>query len=850
MLLLRRTPLVAAAAASAMVLRTPPRAESTTSPSAPSSRLRTMHEALVSGALGRRYTSASALSPSGLEWALSFVASDLRSNARVVQAQIVQLGAEISGVARTAATLPVDPTVRVSTCASHSLELRQCVFDDGKKLAVEVWSTEHGVRLARRVVDGVGTGAMAPGVFGTPQFSPSGSAVAWVGERLPAGAKADGYWPTGDKKDEKGGATSGDRKAAEAASAVVAGKYDLGDMRGSGELLLVHNSLLCVWDWRRDAIATLKAEELIPADDLPRGGVAVGSHIAFDGTDDGVIFACHLLPAHYPGLSACLNRPTRLYHKPRLWEGRERDEAASSTSKDSTGDGATSSSRATCLTPDLYFAHFPRLNDKADTLAFAARPDEFAGHSTVVELRTMAWPPRAAPPPSRVLIPAHGAPTADGFGGLCGFHDDLASLRWLDDVTLIFHTISAAAKMTYTVAADGSAPPTALHPPGDGGSVELLGVGGHVAIVQTSSLRDPPAVWACRFGDGRATWTKAAGAAESFERAREWWAPSEGAAATSAATSAAGDNRADANDSAERRLIDGGHAMLDALRSARLRRVKLPEADGGAEALVVIPSSASPSAPCAWVLMPHGGPHAASVDAFSPASALLVASGIGVVLPNYRGSLGYGRQFAEALLGRAGDMDVRDCTKLTRAALATCTDLDPTRGGCFGGSHGGFLTAWLLGDADARSLYRTGVLWNPVVDLPAMLGATDIPEWVHAEGLGAKLQWPLTGAQVSELHKRSPISVVGHVDVPTLMLLGAADRRVPHSQGRQWVAALQARAGGGPEVLALEFPAQGHAIASLDANAHAVQSAVAWLVERLASNDADATPTGGGGAPA
>ena len=130
-----------------------------------------------------------------------------------------------------------------------------------------------------------------------------------------------------------------------------------------------------------------------------------------------------------------------------------------------------------------------------------------------------------------------------------------------------------------------------------------------------------------------------------------------------------------------------------------------------------------------------------------------------------------------------------------------------------------------------------------------MLGATDIPEWVHAEGLGAKLQWPLTGAQVSELHKRSPISVVGHVDVPTLMLLGAADRRVPHSQGRQWVAALQARAGGGPEVLALEFPAQGHAIASLDANAHAVQSAVAWLVERLASNDADATPTGGG-APA
>ena len=176
-------------------------------------------------------------------------------------------------------------------------------------------------------------------------------------------------------------------------------------------------------------------------------------------------------------------------------------------------------------------------------------------------------------------------------------------------------------------------------------------------------------------------------------------------------------------------------------------------------------------------------------------------------------------------------MDVADCADLTRLALSTCNELDPARGGCFGGSHGGFLTGWLLGCDGTRSLFATGVLWNPVVDLPAMLGATDIPEWVAAEGLGDALRWPLTSAQVGELHRRSPISVVDHVDAPALMLLGAADRRVPHSQGRQWVAALQSRPGA--EVVALEFPAQGHAIGALDANAHAVQSAVAWLVGRL-----------------
>ena len=57
--------------------------------------------------------------------------------------------------------------------------------------------------------------------------------------------------------------------------------------------------------------------------------------------------------------------------------------------------------------------------------------------------------------------------------------------------------------------------------------------------------------------------------------------------------------------------------------------------------------------------------------------------------------------------------DANDCAALTRRALATFGDaLDAARGACYGGSHGGFLTAWLLGvHAD---LYPCGgVLWNP-----------------------------------------------------------------------------------------------------------------------------------------
>ena len=81
------------------------------------------------------------------------------------------------------------------------------------------------------------------------------------------------------------------------------------------------------------------------------------------------------------------------------------------------------------------------------------------------------------------------------------------------------------------------------------------------------------------------------------------------------------------------------------------------------------------------------------------------------------------------------------------------------------------------------------------------------------------------------------------------MLLGAADMRVPRSQGREWTSALQqvrARRGDATEITALEFPGEGHAIGSVEGNAHAVQSAVAWLVEKLRSTKAGGD--GGGGA--
>jgi dipeptidyl aminopeptidase/acylaminoacyl peptidase len=95
---------------------------------------------------------------------------------------------------------------------------------------------------------------------------------------------------------------------------------------------------------------------------------------------------------------------------------------------------------------------------------------------------------------------------------------------------------------------------------------------------------------------------------------------------------------------------------LRALTRARVEKVRLPASEGGAEALCLLPEAGAAGAAGAagsvpWVLKLHGGPHAASLDAFNVEAALFLLSGVGVLLPNYRGSIGFGSDFSEALLG-------------------------------------------------------------------------------------------------------------------------------------------------------------------------------------------------------
>lgn len=210
------------------------------------------------------------------------------------------------------------------------------------------------------------------------------------------------------------------------------------------------------------------------------------------------------------------------------------------------------------------------------------------------------------------------------------------------------------------------------------------------------------------------------------------------------------------------------------------------------------------------VVVLHGGPHSVSQTSFSRNAAFLSALGFSLLHVNYRGSLGFGEEALQSLLGNVGRQDVGDVLAALDLVIGNGM-ADPARVAVLGGSHGGFLAAHLVGQAADR--FTTAIARNPVCNVSSMVGITDIPDWCYVEAFGKEGLTNYSEApsvkDLSVLYQCSPIAHLSKVKVPTLFLLGAQDRRVPVSNGFQYVQALRAR---GQEVKVILFPEDLHAI--------------------------------------
>lgn len=211
------------------------------------------------------------------------------------------------------------------------------------------------------------------------------------------------------------------------------------------------------------------------------------------------------------------------------------------------------------------------------------------------------------------------------------------------------------------------------------------------------------------------------------------------------------------------------------------------------------------------ILQIHGGPHTMYGTSFFHELQLLAARGYAVIYANPRGSTGYGEAFTSALHAAWGEQDTPDLMAVIDRALAG-GGIDPARLGVTGGSYGGYMTNWLLGQTDR---FRAGVTQRSISNLVSLYGTDDIA----VVSLDVEFGGPPWAARERYL-ALSPITYVEKITAPLLILHTEEDYRCPIEQAEQLFVALKRL---GREVVFVRFPGESHNLSRSGKPAHRIE---------------------------
>ncbi|HZT30806.1 MAG TPA: S9 family peptidase [Bryobacteraceae bacterium] len=184
------------------------------------------------------------------------------------------------------------------------------------------------------------------------------------------------------------------------------------------------------------------------------------------------------------------------------------------------------------------------------------------------------------------------------------------------------------------------------------------------------------------------------------------------------------------------------------------------------------------------ILEIHGGPFANYGDRFATILQMWAARGYVVAYVNPRGSTSYGEQFANLIDHAYPGEDFYDLNAGVDALLAKGY-IDPRNLFVTGGSGGGVLTCWVIGHT-AR--FRAAASLYPAVNWYSWMLNTDLPSFASIYWLPG-MPWDHPEAFL----QHSPITYVGNVTTPTLLMTGEEDYRTPIWEAEQYYTALKLR---------------------------------------------------------
>ncbi len=224
----------------------------------------------------------------------------------------------------------------------------------------------------------------------------------------------------------------------------------------------------------------------------------------------------------------------------------------------------------------------------------------------------------------------------------------------------------------------------------------------------------------------------------------------------------------------------------------------------------------------------HGGPTTSTkADLnFDPHNGRLYfsAAGYAVLLPNYRGSTGYGDKYLTDLIGKENDIEVKDILAgiqhLIKEGIA-----DENRVGCMGWSNGGYLTNCLITLKDSPIKFKAASSGAGIVDTVAEWGFNDEPAYPIVFKKGLPWEQP-------ELYKlTSPTYQLGNVKTPTLIHVGGGDERCPPGHSRMLYRALKENLKVPTELVV--YPGEPHGLTKMSNRKAKMEWDLAWFDKYL-----------------
>jgi dipeptidyl aminopeptidase/acylaminoacyl peptidase len=223
---------------------------------------------------------------------------------------------------------------------------------------------------------------------------------------------------------------------------------------------------------------------------------------------------------------------------------------------------------------------------------------------------------------------------------------------------------------------------------------------------------------------------------------------------------------------------------------ASMMPIEYESSDGLAIPAYLTLPKAVPAKNLPAIIVPHGGPESRYRWGYDGLAQFLANRGYAVLLPNFRGSTGYGKKFLDAGNLEWGRKMQDDVTWGVKSLIAQGI-ADPKRVGIMGGSYGGY--AVLVGVAFTPDLYAAAVdEWGPsnLITLQASMP----PYWEAVRKvIQARMGDPGTPTGKALLSARSPIHAADKIRTPLLIAQGANDPRVARRESEQIVIALRDR---------------------------------------------------------